>query len=50
MKDIANYYITTWFMIDLLSVLPDFGLEGLKPMKLLRLLRFFLYERRVEYN
>ncbi|CAD8200404.1 unnamed protein product [Paramecium pentaurelia] len=50
LKDIANYYLTTWFMIDLLSVLPDFGLEGLKPIKLLRLLRFFFYERRVEYN
>ncbi|CAD8109285.1 unnamed protein product [Paramecium sonneborni] len=50
LKDIAHYYITTWFFCDLLSILPDFDQQTLKPIKLLRLLRFFFYERRINYN
>ncbi|CAK56960.1 unnamed protein product (macronuclear) [Paramecium tetraurelia] len=49
-KDIAQHYLSGWFMFDLISVLPDFNLTGLKILKLIRLFRFFLFERRVAYN
>ncbi|CAD8200951.1 unnamed protein product [Paramecium pentaurelia] len=49
-KDIAYHYLSSWFIFDLISVLPDFNLTGLKLLKLIRLIRFFLFERRVAYN
>ncbi|CAK79091.1 unnamed protein product (macronuclear) [Paramecium tetraurelia] len=48
--DIAYHYVGSWFIFDLISVIPDFGITGLKILKLIRLLRFFLFERRVAYN
>ncbi|CAD8188879.1 unnamed protein product [Paramecium pentaurelia] len=49
-QDIAYHYLSSWFIFDLISVLPDFDIVGLKILKLIRLLRFFLFERRVAYN
>ncbi|CAD8070704.1 unnamed protein product [Paramecium sonneborni] len=49
-KDIAYHYLSSWFIFDLISVLPDFNQNGLKLLKLVRLFRFFLFERRVAYN
>lgn len=50
LKEVAFHYLSGWFFIDFISVLPDFDYELLKLFKLLRLLRFFFYERRVAYN
>jgi hypothetical protein len=49
-REVAFHYFSGWFVIDLISILPDFDYALPKLFKLLRLLRFFFYERRVAYN